>query len=544
MEKQMGNHYTVQVLNDREFDNLPYKGISDSLGIADREKGLAFVRRTGIKELDEATLHHEIDHLVEKYGTHQDEYGIAHKKVFKDIIAPYILPVVASILAPGLGSMLGIGSTMSGILGGGLGKVAADLGTGKKFNPVGTVLSAAGGGMIGKGMGAGMEASSTGSYLGKLGSGLLGTAPTTTAAGTKGIIGSGGNLLGMGAGDLAMKGTTGAASTNALMGLPSASGQGLAPSAASTFGSISPGSSIAGINSQLLGSALGSSIGSSLASTVNPVAGMPSASGQGLASSAKTAFQGANITPTSLNAPANVAANLPAMQAPTEVAKQTGILSTFGKKAGELATPQNILGGALTLGSTMGKQPEFEPVDIESIRTSLLSGEGVSPLGKQARAKLSQIMSAKPGELYPTGTDAYYQSALRQTEKAYSDAQKSLAKRYNLIDPNYLQNGEYQELARRLDQELASVKSDYAISEEQRRFELSRTQQYQAIQQALQVDDNTMQELLGFTGLAADQAAKKYAVDVNDVNEMRKALGGLGGQVLTSEGGILAGNKK
>ncbi len=533
MVKQMGNHYTVQILNDKEFDSLPYRGISDSLGIADREKGLAFVRKTGIKEFDEATLHHEIDHLVEKYGTHQDEYGIAHKKVFKDIIAPYILPIVASILAPGLGGLLGIGSTMSAGIGGGLGKIAADLGTGKKFNPLGTALSAVGGGLVGKGMGVGLTAAKEAGkgFLGQTVGGLLGTAPTSSVAGTAGILGQGGKLLGMGAGSLSPLGSVtypagtpvGVTNMGNFSRFPGESVKGLMSA------SLSTAPQTLGIGQSILGSAIGSGIGSSLASvgktatapgSIDPTMGLPAASGQGLAPSAKTAFQSA------MNIPAA------AIQAPAEVASKTGVLSRLGKQAGELVTAQNLLGGGLVLGSTMGKQPEFEPIDIESIRTSLLSGQGISPLGQQARKQLSSIMSAKPGEIYPTGTDPYYQSAFRQIEKSYAEAQKSLAKRYNMIDPNYQQNGEYQLLAQRLDQELAGVKSDYSIQEEQRRFELGRTQQYQAIQQALQVDDATMQELIGVTGLSVDQAAKKYAVATADVDEIRKALGGLGGQLM------------
>ena len=92
----MGNTYTVQILNDKEFNSLPYKGISDSLGIADHKKGLAFVRDTGVKEFNLATLSHEIDHLVSKNTNHTDEYGIAHKK---GGAARSIVPILLGALA-------------------------------------------------------------------------------------------------------------------------------------------------------------------------------------------------------------------------------------------------------------------------------------------------------------------------------------------------------------------------------------------------------------------------------------------------------------
>jgi hypothetical protein len=211
--------------------------------------------------------------------------------------------------------------------------------------------------------------------------------------------------------------------------------------------------------------------------------------------------------------------------------------TTLGAKLGQVLTkPETILGGAGVLGSMAIKQPAYPelPVDVEGIRTSLLSGEGLSPLARRARTSLTEIMNKKPEELYPVAKDAYYDAALRQTRLAYQRAQEALAKRYNLVDPNYAQSGEYQELARRLDTELANIETDYAQTEEQRRFELARQTQYQAIRDALNISDRDMQTLLGLTGLSIEQAAAEYNVKAQDVDELRRALGGLGGQLLVS----------
>lgn len=541
--------YKIFVLDSKEYDSLhrhyPMKkeDLEGSLGFAYGKTGEAFIRRTGVQEWDEETIIHEAEELLAKHSSHEDENNIRWKKG-KNIFSSIIPMIVGALLAPLTGGMslipaLGIpalGAAGSAAL---TGKFMSDE---KKVNPLSVVLSGLGGGLGAAGMAGGMAGSSTGSYLGKLGSGLLGTAPTSTAAGTAGLLGSGGKVLGMGAGNLAATGATplstafGASqAANPLLGSPATLGGvtsnitgGVSRGLTAAAPALSSISSIANLGSNLLGKT--PSIGAPSIAPSSSVATQPSR----LTSAFETTQKQRPFEfPTSISAPATQGVSgLPAVPA-TEVAP-AGILSKLGKQAGELITPKNILGAGMTLASTMGKQPEYPEVDIESLRTSLLSGEGISPLGQQARAKLSSIMSAKPGELYPTGTDAYYQSAMRQTEVAYQRAQESLAKRYNMFDPNYQQSGEYQELTRRLDKELADVKSDFAIQEEQRRFELSRSQQYQAVQQALQVDEATMRELIGLTGLSIDQAAKKYQVAVDDVNEIRKALGGLGGQLISS----------
>lgn len=498
------NQYIVQVLNDKEFDNLPYKGISDSLGIADKEKSLAFVRESGLgKEFDLITLTHEVNHLIETTKTDADEYGIMHKK---GGAARFIVPAILGVLSGGLGLPLLLGTAISGIAGAGMGAYAGGkhpeelggAGTGALTGGITGALSGMGGSALGAGAVKGATAAAPG-FLSKAGGAITG-----------GI----GNLLGM------TPSAGGAATTNALVGLPAASGQGLAPSAASTFGSIAPGASIAAINTQLLGNALSSGVGAGI--------------GSQLAQTPKVATTAGQI------APAPVTPVTPASTIPTTTAAKPTWLQALSKKAGEYLTkPETLLGAGMTAASMLPKETTPYPeIDIESIRTSLLSGEGLSPLAQQARAQLSQIMSAKSGELYPTATDAYYTAALRQTRLAYQRAQESLAKRYNLIDPNYQQNGEYQELARRLDEELANVESDYSVTEEQRRFELSRTQQYEAIKTALAVDDAAMQELIGLTGLSITQAAAKYNVEETDVDELRKSLGGLGGELLSSGLGV------
>lgn len=95
--------YTVKILNDRDFDNLPYPEMSESLGVADPRTNTAYIRNTHIDEANKYLINHEVEHLIEKKGgVHSDHYkhGVYYKKS-SAILQP--LAVVASSLIPGIG---------------------------------------------------------------------------------------------------------------------------------------------------------------------------------------------------------------------------------------------------------------------------------------------------------------------------------------------------------------------------------------------------------------------------------------------------------
>lgn len=94
--------YTLQILNDEEFNALPYKHAEESLGLADPATKTAYVRRTGIKPLDAFVTEHELDELVMKVSPHEED-GIRYKKA-RDIIAP-IATSILSLFNPALGAV-------------------------------------------------------------------------------------------------------------------------------------------------------------------------------------------------------------------------------------------------------------------------------------------------------------------------------------------------------------------------------------------------------------------------------------------------------
>jgi hypothetical protein len=74
----MAKKYTLHYLSDKEFDNLPFKKVKTSFGCADEKTGNAYVRRTGIRPIDEFVTEHEIAELVAKVSPHEED-GIRYK---------------------------------------------------------------------------------------------------------------------------------------------------------------------------------------------------------------------------------------------------------------------------------------------------------------------------------------------------------------------------------------------------------------------------------------------------------------------------------
>ena len=77
--------YKVQILNDKEFENLPFPETETSFGIADPETNTAYVRYSPNKDVMNYLVNHEVEHLIEgSGGKHSDHYrnGVYYKGLF------------------------------------------------------------------------------------------------------------------------------------------------------------------------------------------------------------------------------------------------------------------------------------------------------------------------------------------------------------------------------------------------------------------------------------------------------------------------------
>lgn len=99
--------YQVKVLSDSDFEALPYPDMEVSLGVADPKTNTAYVRYTGLGELDKYLVNHELEHLIEgSGGEHSDHYenGLYYKK--PNNFFSSIIPMVTSLI-PGIGPIAG-----------------------------------------------------------------------------------------------------------------------------------------------------------------------------------------------------------------------------------------------------------------------------------------------------------------------------------------------------------------------------------------------------------------------------------------------------
>ena len=214
------------------------------------------------------------------------------------------------------------------------------------------------------------------------------------------------------------------------------------------------------------------------------------------------------------------------------------LIKGIGEKAGEfIKSPTNILGAASMGASLLPKTPQFEmPSYVSDLQSKLTQGEALSPLGQQARTSLSEILASKPSELYPTANDEYYNAALRRTRESYEQAARQIDANYNLAGT--YGSGEHLAEKAKLQEQLARTESALFSETEQRRFELARTAQYQAIQDSLGVDKQVMDDLVGLTGLDVQTAAMVYGAQAADIQAIRESLGTLGVELLMRGTGV------
>ena len=537
MKKQI---YTIQVLSDKAFENLhksfpevDEKTLKTALGFANKETGEAYVRKTSVAEIDATTMQHELHELIAKNSEHEDENNIRWKKA-KDVLKNVVAPAALSLI-PGVGPLLAgaysggrtykkTGDIGRSLLSGGLSFAGGKLGqSGTGYKSAVAASKAAGGGILGQTLSGGQ-----GMLQGALGAlpgfGKGGVLSGVTKAFTPGAIKSG--ILGT-TGQLAPGMITSGIVSQATPNLTRA---GLSEAARMGLGTTSK---IAGGLSEKLTSARAVST--------------PGAGGINAPKTPSTPSLIGSVPPTGPTGPLTGALppglpGTPAPGAPPSIPGVSGVgevakkVPTFGEKAGEFLTPQNVLGAGTLLGSAAIPSPEFQmPSSIEDIRQKILAQTeggpgGLTQLGQQAQAELGNILSSPASELYPTAGDAYYDAALRRTRDNYERAQEELDKVYN--SAGVFGTGEHLAQKAKLREELARTESSLTAEVEQRRFELARTAKYTAIQDSLGVDKNVMDDLIGLSGLDVELAAQMYGAQVKDVISIREALGTLGAELL------------
>jgi hypothetical protein len=201
-----------------------------------------------------------------------------------------------------------------------------------------------------------------------------------------------------------------------------------------------------------------------------------------------------------------------------------------------------LLPGISLLGASTlypGKQPEYiTPSSVEELRKRIETGT-TTPLGSIARGELSRWITSPFGTIWPeTAQDPYVQSQFRQMEEVADREKKRMEEYHSQFGSPY--SGEHLQDIQDIEDNLAQAKEDFTAQfNVQRRAEEINTR-VAAVQQATGLDQQTIADLIGITGLDIEAAAIKYGVDVANLQSFRQMMGMGGLMSLAGAGGLFS----
>lgn len=489
--------YTIKVLNDTQFDKLPFKHAKDALGCADKSTMTAYIRKTQYGRISNiinaATMYHELDELIMKTSPHEID-GIRYKSgrdFASNIVKTVggIFSVAYPILSPLIGAATGAlgsvikkqpgdilskmaggaiknvgyasGNVLYSALGGGVGDVVESKMQGDKITGGSILKSAA----TGAGASSGLSALSSGGSALLSASGQGATAGESLKAGAKGVF------LGNPA--------TGAANTQTGLN---------AKSATSYTGLASPG--VAGTNAT---------------STVDPFIGPLNPVTSGL-TGPTSALQSGGTAATKglLGSGGQFNAGLQSILGSGKDTLNIGGGGTMGGafKAGaqtvgtmakeQLMNPMTLMG----LGSmAMGSMPiDVKAPNIGEITAKWLTADSVTRAGAAARGALDDTI---------IGDFTVSKETMGLVDTLHKDIDKQFKTRHEQLDKmglasnsQWMHSGERLEAHMKLDEE-SSFNKDRVSSELTANAQQQHARErFNAVMQDLQADEATKRDLL------------------------------------------------
>jgi len=187
--------------------------------------------------------------------------------------------------------------------------------------------------------------------------------------------------------------------------------------------------------------------------------------------------------------------------------------------------------GVSALGSMGSQTPQYELSPMFGEATSrLLGGQGISELGSLGREKLTGNLNAG----YESSPDAYYEASTRRLDEAYDKAEKDFAAQYKGLRPgaNVENDSAFSQGINKIRQDRAREKSALAADLDYRRENEYLTRQTQNIQQALGVDEQTMQDYMALAQLDTERLALNTGVSYGEAQQFKDIFGQLGGMFM------------
>lgn len=184
--------------------------------------------------------------------------------------------------------------------------------------------------------------------------------------------------------------------------------------------------------------------------------------------------------------------------------------------------------GISALGSMGSKTPQMELSPMYGEATSrLLGGQGISELGSLGREKLMGNLN----QGFESSPDAYYEASTRRLNESYDKAEKDYAAQYKGLRPgaNVENDSAYREGINKLRQDRARETSAIAADLDYRREGEYLTRQAQSIQQALGVDEQTMQDYMAIAQMDTERLAMNTGISYGEAQQFKDIFGQLGG---------------
>jgi len=545
--------YAVHILNDKEFDALPFKNVKDSLGCANPKTKTAYIRRTGhdaiSKLIDTSTLEHEMEELVSKHSDHEDEDGIRYKsgRDFAGNLVQGLVSVVTSALGPVVGAVGGAAGSALGAT------IRQERAIGKKAIAGGVAggLSGLVGG-TGNIVGGAVEGATSAGLQGVMegeravGSSIASGAIKGAISGTTAQIGGKlvGSVLGGAAGGAAGEaaGSTVAPLTAASVGSTAgAAGTGAFGASLAASSGSALGSALAPVTTQSLGSLLGSATGAigagSILGTAAPSLGAGASSGIGsaIAGGASNAISnvggmlsGAKDKVLSLGS-GLTSGKLFGLGGTSPTGAGSSLLGTAKKG---LTNPMTMLGlGAMALGSMPTKT---EVPNIGEITSKWLTPEAITKSGAAAKDVLEGRYG---GDFVPSGeTVALIDTIHKDIDKSYARRSKDMDRMGAASNQNWMTSGERLEMQRRLMQDQEEEKGRVEVELMANAQQQHAKSQFEYVMTAWEVDEAVKRDYL-YADLAT--VMSRYNADQEDVLNFRKMASDAGLYLLAQGTGMI-----
>ena len=196
--------YSIKILSNDEFEQLPYNRLETSLGVADPKINTAYVRQIAHPQLQKYLIDHEFEHLIEEVPTDEFE-GVRYKDFGSSLksVGKFALPIAGMMTGNPLLATAG-GAAGGALQGGWKGALAGGAGgfLGNKLMPggVGGLFNSfkSGGGNSGVLSGVRQGSNTPISTTGNLGSGFGSSSGSGLGSGILNMFKNPATLLGAG----------------------------------------------------------------------------------------------------------------------------------------------------------------------------------------------------------------------------------------------------------------------------------------------------------------------------------------------------------